>query len=99
MLECKIDGDAHAIDRRRETAKEELLSSAREDLIQSWLHSPFAGRVALPVHVGRVLQQQQHAALAILGELVQIKGFAVGRRKIDLEVAGVNDNPYGRFNG
>ena len=53
----------------------------------------------MPLHVGRVLQQGQHAALAVLGKGVQVEGLVVERREIDLEVAGVDDDADRRFDG
>ena len=82
-----------------EAAEEELLFGAREDLIEARLHGPLAGCVTGALDVGRILQQGEHAALAVLGEGMQVKGLAVGGRKIDFEVAGMDDDADRRFNG
>ena len=58
----------------------------------------FAGRVAGALHVGRVLQQRQHAALAVLGKGVQVERLVVERRQVDLEVAGVDHDADRRLN-
>ena len=71
---------------------EKISSQARND-------GAFAGRVAGALHVGRVLQQGQHAALAVLGKGVQVEGLVVERREIDLEVAGVDDDADRRIDG
>ncbi len=44
-------------------------------------------------------KQGQDAALAVLGKGVQVEGFAVERREVDLEVAGVDDDADRGFNG
>ena len=53
----------------------------------------------MALHVGGVLQQRQNSALAVLGKGMQVEGFLVERGEIDLEVAGVNDDADGRFDG
>ncbi len=87
----QVEGDANAIDRRGETAEEELLLCPREDLVEPGLYRPFARRVSGTIDVGRVLQERQDPALAVFGEGVQIKSLAVGRREIDLEITGMHD--------
>ena len=37
-------------------------------------------------------QQQQHAALAVVGQGVQVEQFVVGGSGVDLEIAGVDDD-------
>ncbi len=66
------------------------MRGARKDFVEARTHRALAGRIAGPLHVGRVLQQRQHAALAVLGKRVQIERLVVERREIDLEVAGVD---------
>ena len=65
---------------------------AIKDFVQARAHGAFAFGVARPVDVGGVGHQQQHAALAVFGEGVQIERLVVGGRGIHLEIAGVNDD-------
>jgi hypothetical protein len=68
--------NADAVDGRREAGEEELLLGLREDLVEPRNHGAFAGRVAGTLDVGRVLQQRQHAPLAVLGKGVQVEGLS-----------------------
>ena len=47
---------------------------------------------SLPVDVGAVGEQRQHALRAELGKPVQVEMLAVDWRLVDLEVAGVDDH-------
>ena len=58
-----------------------------------------AGGVAGPFDIGRVLQKGEDAALAVLGEGVQVKGLVVEGGEIDLEIAGVDDDADGSVDG
>ena len=99
MLAGQVEGDADAVDGRGEAGEEELLFGVRKDLVEAGNDGALAGRVAGALNVGRVLQQGQHAALAVLGKGVQVKGVAVERREVDLEVAGVDDDADRGFDG
>ena len=68
-----------------------------ENLLELGTHRALAWGEAGPLHVGRVLQQGQHALLAILRKGVQVKELVVGRRQVDLEVAGVDDHAQRRM--
>ena len=52
-----------------------------------------------PIHVGRVGAQDEHAAVAQLGERAVVGRLAVERRRIQLEVAGVHDRARRRLDG
>jgi hypothetical protein len=91
--------NADAVDGGREAGEEQLLFGPREDLVEAGNDGALAGRVAGAVDVGRVLQERQHAALAVLGKGVQVKGLVVEWRQVDLEVAGVDDDAHGSFDG
>ncbi len=95
----QIQGDPDAVDGRRKAAEEKLLLRARKNLIQARLYRPLAGRIAGAVDIGRVLQQRQHAALAVFGKSVKVESLAVGRREVDLEVARMDDHAYRRVDG
>ena len=68
-------------------------SAPAEQILQARTNGPLALRVSGPIDVGRIRQQQQHAALAVFGERVQIEELVVGRRGIDLKIAGMNHHP------
>src|SRR5450631_866477 len=95
----QFQGDTNAVNRRREAAKEQLLPGTGEDLVQSWFHRPLTWGVASAIDVGRVLEEGQHAPLAILSKGMQVEGLAVWRREIDFEVPGVDNHADWRFNG
>ena len=67
-------------------------SATIEDVFKAGPNSAFAFGVAGPVDVGRIRHQQQNAALAVLGERVQIEQLVVGRSRIDFEIAGMDDH-------
>ena len=54
---------------------------------------PFGGSRARALHVGRIGEQQQHAALAPLSQAGEVRALAVDRGLIELEVAGVDNRP------
>ena len=85
------------MDRRREAGDEKLLLGAGENLLEARAHRAFAWRVAAALDVGRILEQRQHALLAVLGKGVQIEQPVVGRRGIDLEVAGMDQDAQRRM--
>src|ERR1700722_20218812 len=95
----QFQGDAEAINRRRETTEEQLLLGAREDFVQPRLHYPLTRRVSGPVDVGRILQESQHTAFTVLGKGVQVEGLSIRWRKVNLEVAGMDDYSHRSFNG
>ena len=99
VLLGELQRDADAVDGRREAGEEEPALGAREDLVEARADGPFARRVAGAVDVGGVLQQRKDAALAVLSEAGQIEGLAVGRGKIDLEIAGMDHDADRRFDG
>src|SRR5208283_1308320 len=93
-----VYGEFDAVNRRRETGDKKAALGAREYLLEFATHGAFAGRVALALDVGRVLQQGEYAFLAILSETVQVKKPVVGGRGINFEVAGVQYNAERRVN-
>ena len=99
VLAREFESDANAVDGGREAAEEELLFGLRKDLVQARNDGAFAGRVAGALDIGGVLQEREHAAFAVFGEGVQVKGLVIERRKIDFEIAGVNDDADGRVDG
>ena len=70
-----------------------------EHVLQARPHGAFAFGVAGTIDVGRIRHQQQHAALAVVGQRVQIEQLVVGGRRIDFEIAGVDDHAERRGDG
>src|SRR5881397_2926300 len=54
-------------------------------------------RASLPLRVRRVAEEQEHTGVAQAAEPLEIGGVAVRRRRIELEVAGVDDPTDGRL--
>src|SRR5208282_6737271 len=88
-----------AMNRRRKARDKQPPLRVCEDFVELPAHRTLAGRVALALDVGGVLKQRQYPGFAVLGEGVQIEKFVVGRRWIDFEIAGVNDDSQRRVNG
>ena len=61
-------------------------------------HAHFRGGVALPLHVGGVAQQRQHAPIAQLAEAGQIH-HALAGGGVDLEIAGKHHRTHRRGDG
>src|SRR6185437_5381763 len=99
VLARQFHGDANAVNRGREAGEEELLARAGKYLVKARPHGAFAGRVAGAFDIGRVLQQRKHAALTVLGKRVQVECVLVERGKVDLEVAGMDDNANRSLDG
>ena len=99
MLAGQFEGDANAVDRRREAAEEELLFGLRKNLVEAGNDGAFAGGVAGALDVGGVLQKGKHAALAVFGEGVEVEGLVIERSEIDFEIAGVDDDADGGVDG
>ena len=97
MLAGQVESNADAVDGRREAGEEKLLLGLRENFVKPWNDGALAGCVAGALDIGRVLQQSQHAALAVFGEGVQVESVSVDGREIDLEVARVDDDANRSF--
>ncbi len=95
----EFHGDTDAMDGRGEAAEEELFLGAGEDFVEAGFDGPFAGSVAGAIDVGGVLQEGEDATLAVFGEAVEVESFAVGRGEVDFEVAAVDDDADGSFDG
>src|SRR5271169_6695639 len=98
MLESLFHRQLDAMDRRRKARDKQTLLGARKNLFESGPHRPFARRIAPPLHVRRVLKQRQYALLAVLRKGMQIEKAVVGGRRINLKVAGVDQNSQRRVN-
>ena len=99
VLARHVDGQLDAMNRRREAGDEQAPLGADKDFFKLAMHRAFAGRVALALDVGRILQERQHAFFAVLGKAVQIEQAVVGGRGIDLEIAGMQHHAERRVDG
>ena len=86
-----------AMDGRREAGDEQPAFGPREDLVELAAHGAFAGRVAGALDVGGILEQRQHAFFAVLGEGMQVEEAIVGRSRVDLEIARMNNDAERRM--
>ena len=66
---------------------------AVEDVFEARPHGALGFRVSGPVGVGRVREQQQHAAFAVIGQRMQVEQLVIGGRRIHLEIARVDHHP------
>ena len=99
VLARHVHRQLDAVNRRRETGDEQPPLGAGEDLVELAAHRALARRVALALHVGRILQERQHALFAVLGEGVQVEEAVVGGRRVDLEIAGMHHDAERRVDG
>ena len=99
IFEGLLHGQLDAVDGRRETGDEQAPFGARENLLESRAHGPFAGRVTAALHVGGILEERQHPFLAVFRKGMQIEEAVVGRRGVHLEIAGVDQHAERRVNG
>ena len=98
-LRRKIQHQLNSVDRRAETRNDQPPLGAIEDVFHAGPHGALGFGVAWPVRIGRIRKQQQHAALAVVGQRVQIEQLVIRGGGIDLEIAGVNDHSKRRGNG
>ena len=95
----QIENLLQAVNGGAEAGDHQSARRAHEQIFQARADGALALGVAGPVDVGRIRHQQQHAALAVLGQRVQIEQLVVGGRGVHLEIAGVNDDAERRGDG
>ena len=88
----EIEDQLDAVDRGAEAGDDQAVFGAAEDLFQARADGAFAFGVAGAVDVGGIGEQQQDAALAVVGEGVQVEELVVGGGGVDFEIAGVDDD-------
>ena len=77
----QIQNLLQAVNGGAEAGDHQAARRAHEQVFQARPDGALAFGVAGPVHVGRIRHQQQHAALAICGQRVQIEQLVVGGRR------------------
>ena len=75
------------------------LLGAAEDLFHARTDGALALGIAGAVGVGGIGEQQQDAALAVVGQGVEVEELVVGGGGIDFEIAGVDDDAERRGDG
>ena len=92
VLGGEIQNLLQAMNGTAEAGNDEAPFRSAEQFFQARPDRALAFRVAGPVDVRGIGQQQQHAAFAVFGEGMQVEELVIGRRGIDFEVAGMNDD-------
>ncbi len=88
----EIDDLLQAVNGGTEGGDEEAAFGAVEDVFEARADGAFGFGIAGPIGIGGVRHEQQHAALAVFGESVQVEELVIGGSGIDLEIAGVDDD-------
>ena len=88
-----FDDLLQAVDGGAEAGDQEALLGAVEDILEARADGALGLGVAGAVGVGRVGHEQQDAALAVVGEGMEVEKLVVGGGGIHLEIAGVNRPP------
>ena len=99
VLLRQIEHQLNAVNRRAEARNHHPALGAVEDLLHARADGALRFGVAGPVRIGGIREQQQHAALAVIGQRVQVEQLVVGGRGVHLEIAGVDDDAERRGNG
>ncbi len=97
VFDSRVDHLLHPRDERGETGNDDAPLSPAEDFIQRVAHNLFRWRPARAGGVGRVGNQSQHAALRELCQFGIIRGPVIHGRVVEFIIAGLNDEPFGRF--
>ena len=92
----EIENLAHSSDVRREHRNDREAFGRGEELLELLIDDALAHRVLVPLDVRRIGHEQQHAFFAGFSEGMQIDHSPEKRRRIHLEIAGVDDFSGGR---
>ena len=95
----QIEDQLDAVDGGTEAGDHYPALGAVENLFHARADGALALGEAGAVGVGGIGEQQQDAALAVVGEGVEIEQLVIGGSGVDLEIAGVNDHSERRGNG
>ena len=92
---CGDIGDLlHAVDAAGERGDDDTATAFREDVAERLADIFFREGVPFALHVGRIGQECQNTGFTIAGQTCQVGQLAVYRSVVDLEIAGVNDDPF-----
>ena len=81
----------NAVDVRGERRDDDALLAALEQAVKGPAHRALAHRVAGALNVRRIREQRENALLAKLAEAGKVDDLAVDGRRVDLEVARVDN--------
>lgn len=79
------------MDVRGKRRDDDALLAALEQAVEGPAHRALAHRIAWALDVRRIREQRQNALLAKLAEAGKVDDFAVDGRRVDLEVARVDN--------
>src|SRR5215471_1796023 len=98
-LGSEIEHELDAMDGAREARDDDAALGAVEDFFHARADGALAFGVAGTIGVGGIGEKQEHAALAVVGERVEVEELVVGGSGIDLEIARVDDDAERRGDG
>ena len=90
VLMREIQNLLKAMNGGAEAGNDQAARRAHEQILEAWPHGAFALGVAGTIDVGRIRQQQQYAALAVLGKGVQVEQEVISGCGVDFEIAGMD---------
>ena len=88
-----------AVDVGREVGDHDAAWGLAEDALEGAVQVALRARPSLALGVGRVTEQEQHPGVAQAAESLHVGGVAVGWRRVELEVARVDDASDRRVDG
>ena len=89
----------HAMDAAGEGGHDDTAAAARKYFGKGFPDIFLGEGVALALHVGGIGQQRQHTGLAVARQAGQVGQLAIDRGMVDLEVAGMDHDPFRRGDG
>ena len=94
VLEGELKNHRHPMDRAGEGGDDHPAFRLGDVAIQAGEHRALWRAEAGDFSVGGIAEQAEHALLAVVGEASHVKGFAVHRCVVKLEVAGEDHRPH-----
>src|SRR5579885_331455 len=95
-LKGKVNQQLNPVNGAGKAGNKNAVLGSIKNLLQPLVNSALGGRVAGALRVCAVGKQRQNAALAVLGERVEIEQFVVRGRRIHFEVSGVQNHTQRR---
>ena len=86
-----IDDELKSRNRRSEARKNDPAFRRSEDRFEAIIDRAFRRRISGVFRIRAVGEKRQHALIAVGGQSVQVEQLSIDRRRIDFEVASVND--------
>ena len=95
----QVEHQLNAVDGGAEAGDHDAALGAIEDLFHPRAYGALGFGIARPIGIGGIGKQQQNAALAVIGQGVQIEQFVVGGGGVHFEIAGMDDHAERRGDG